>query len=56
MPVFPPSDAYLLAVGDTDISARYCRYVNSTIHLTTLVFFIKLPSFLKQIFHIYIIF
>ena len=27
--------------------------MNSTIHLTTLVFLIKLPSFLKQIFHIY---
>ena len=46
----------LLAVGDTDISARYCHYVNSTFHLEfmrTLVFLIKLPSFLKQIFHIY---
>ena len=56
MPVFPPGVVYLLAVGDTDISARYCHYVNSTFHLEfmrTLVFLIKLPSFLKQIFHIY---
>lgn len=37
MPVFPPGGAYLLAVGDTDISARYCHYVNSTIHLTTYI-------------------
>ena len=51
MLVFPPGGDYLLSVGDTDIS--YCRYVNSTIHLTTLVFLIKLPSFLKQIFYIY---
>lgn len=28
-----PGGAYLLAVGDTDISAHYCRYVNSTGHL-----------------------
>jgi len=28
MPVFPPGGAYLLAVGDTDISAHYCRLVN----------------------------
>ena len=34
MPEFPLGGAYLLAVGDTDISARYCHYVNSTIHLT----------------------
>ena len=51
MPVFPPGGAYLLAVGNTDISAPYCRYVNSTIHLITLVFLIKLSFFLKQIFY-----
>jgi hypothetical protein len=28
-----------LSVGDTDISAPYCRYVNSTIHLTTYISF-----------------
>ena len=58
-----PGDAYFLSVGDTVFSppttdARLTIQFISlpTFHLEvrrTLVFLIKLPSFLKQIFHIY---
>ena len=63
MPVFPPGGAYFLSVGDTVFSppttdARLTIQFISlpTFHLEgrrILVFLIKLPSFLKQIFHIY---
>ena len=63
MPVFPPGGAYFLSVGDTVFSppttdARLTIQFISlpTFHLEVrriLVFLIKLPSFLKQIFHIY---
>ena len=61
-----PGGAYFLSVGDTVFSppttdARLTIQFISlpTFHLEfmrILVFLIKLPSFLKQIFHIYIIF
>ena len=63
MPVFPPGGAYFLSVGDTVFSppttdARLTIQFISlpTFHLEgrrILVFLIKLPSFLKQIFNIY---
>ena len=63
MPVFPPGDAYFLSVGDTVFSPPTTAAMLTlqfislpTFHLEDrriLVFLIKLPSFLKQIFHIY---
>ena len=63
MPVFPPGGAYFLSVGDTVFSPPTTAAMLTlqfislpTFHLEDrriLVFLIKLPSFLKQIFHIY---
>ena len=61
MPMFPPGGAYFLSVGDTVFSppTTAARLTIQFISLPTFhlegrtCFFIKLSSFLKQIFYIY---